>query len=118
MIITTPDRLHYGPAMAALETRLHWLKWVLETENMRDMVTSYTPAQVWASYAVINGEAMLSTTPLTVTITSQVPWGKCLTGVGMGNVQPLQRRLADHGDRRLVPSRRRCRAGAGQTKER
>ncbi|HEY4722659.1 MAG TPA: C39 family peptidase [Anaerolineae bacterium] len=38
----------------------------------------------------INGQATVDTTqPVTPVITSVVPWGKCYTGLGMGNPQPL-----------------------------
>ena len=38
----------------------------------------------------IGSDAMVSTdTPAPVQVTSAVPWGKCLTGLGMGNPQPL-----------------------------
>ena len=39
--------------------------------------------------AVISGAEMLSSAPLNVVITSKVPWGKSLAGLGMGNPQPL-----------------------------
>ncbi len=38
----------------------------------------------------INGQATISTSaPAPVQVTSAVPWGKCLAGLGMGNPQPL-----------------------------
>ncbi len=38
----------------------------------------------------INGEATVSTSaPAPAPVTSAVPWGKCLAGLGMGNPQPL-----------------------------
>jgi hypothetical protein len=38
----------------------------------------------------ISGEATVSTSaPAPVVVTSAVPWGKCLAGLGMGNPQPL-----------------------------
>jgi hypothetical protein len=38
----------------------------------------------------ISGEATVSTSaPAPVQVTSAVPWGKCLAGLGMGNPQPL-----------------------------
>lgn len=39
--------------------------------------------------AAIASEATLADTHTPVVITSRVPWGKCLAGVGMGDVQPL-----------------------------
>lgn len=52
-------------------------------------VRTDTNTRGWVA-AIFKGEATLTTTrPEPVRITSVVPWGKCLAGVGMGNPQPL-----------------------------
>lgn len=42
----------------------------------------------WVAVSV-GGEATVQAAPVEVVVTSVVPWGKCLAGLGMGDVQPL-----------------------------